>query len=323
MDHEANLPLQAVATIVIGIGAVLACGHRCGFPQLVAMGVGPGIGLVLIAAYYLRASRCETPRDGDRRTGDGRVGGLFVAGFGLPLAAATVAWLTPSFHGLVFSSAAAAFAGVAIVLIPTSIFTSSLVDWYFILPFVNGVFGPPIWERDMARLSTDRRRRYAKYWVAHRGLCEVVVYLSFALALSIVFVAVGNAVSHDKTLPGAIESLGGAGIAFAVLTYLGPRARDALDYTQVPSAGLGTWAKLGDEEKPGVEGFVVDVSVHPGVQLRRADGEWRFVPLKFAALLHEHEELRPAKATSEWGRAAVLDRSGDEADKARREAPRS
>jgi hypothetical protein len=50
---------------------------------------------------------------------------------------------------------------------------------------------------------------------------------------------------------------------------------------------------------------VVDVSVHPGVKLLKADSELRFVPLEQADQLHEVDESRPAQCDVGWRESAL------------------
>lgn len=302
MDWEVYGPMQSLLTLVVVSAAVAACGHGVGLPLLVLLAVGTAVWLGFALPYAVR-SRGRRARN--RRREDRRALAFGVLGFLVPIAGATLAWRSPAFHGLLFSSEAATFAAVTLSVIPVSIFASHMVDWYLILPFVYGLFGPPIWEEDETALSPKRRRRYAKLWVAHRGICEVCVFISLAVLLAIAFVAIGNAVSHDRTLPQAIESLGGAGIAFGVLTYLGPRVRNALNYALAQSAGLGTWASGIDHFGDRVQGFVVDVSIHPGVKLRQRDREWRYVPLGLAYTLQDLDSGRPDPA---WCENAVRER---------------
>jgi hypothetical protein len=294
------VPMQAVFVPLV-VGAVaLACGHQAGLALLVAVTVGVLVWLGFAIPYALRVQG----RDDERRGEDRRALAAGALGLLAPAAIATVVWRSPGYTGLLFSTQAAAFAGVALAVIPIAILASSMVDWYLIIPFCYGAFGEAIWVAPTQRIPLQRRR-YAKIWVAHRMICEICCYFALALIISILFVAVGNAVSHERTLPVALESLGGSGIAFAVLGYLGPRVRDSWNYMLADNAGLGTWAEGTDNAGEHVEGLIVDVSVHPGVKLWTKDEKWRFVPLKLVAQLYEYRSARPPQCDAGWCEQAV------------------
>jgi len=226
---------------------------------------------------------------------------------GLVLPAAACAWLAfgAGFRGVLFHSEAAVFGGVALVVIPVAILASSFVDRYAILPFCHGQLGPPIWS--LGPLPSKRRRqRYAKLWVAHRAICEICCYSALAVLLAIVVVALGGVVAHEHILAVALESLGGTGVAVAILGYVAPRVRDSMNYMLADNAGLGTWAEGIDNTGHRVEGFVVDVAVHPGVKLFSERKKWHFVALRDAERLHEAPDQRPSRCDETWQRLAVL-----------------
>ncbi len=261
MDQRVPVPTQAALLAVFASLGALACGHDCGFALAVIVGLGAAGWLALALQYRLRAA----PRDDDRRSHDRRALGCALLGFGIPLGAAIWAWQTPSFDGLLLHTGAAAFGAALVAVLFTAILTSSMIDWYLMLPFVLGLFGPPSWTDDESEVR--RRRWYAQVWVFHRGGCELLAFTSVALLLAIGLVALGNAVSSDRTLPAAFESLGGAGIAFGLLHYLSSRIRDALEFMQSATVGLGMWVRTTDRFGRDVSGIVVDVSVHPGLKV--------------------------------------------------------
>jgi hypothetical protein len=224
-------------------------------------------------------------------------------------------WQAPSFHGLVLRSAAAAFGAVLITVFFAAILTSSMVDWYYILPRVFGLFSAPVWLSDEESAihprggwSASSRRAVAQVWIFHRGCCELLTFAALAVLLAIGLVALGNAVSTDKTLPGALESLGGSGIAFGVLGYVGPRLRYGLNFMQSCPVGLGMWVEGVDEFGHRASGLVIDVSIDPGVKLVRYepldDPVRLFVPLRYSH--HLSEQPRPAAVDSEWCREQML-----------------
>lgn len=285
MDQRVPVPTQAALLAIFAGLAVLTCGHDCGFALVVIVGLGAAGWAALALHYRLRAGG---RREELRRRHDRRALASALLGFGVPLAAAIWAWQTPSFDGLLLHTGAAAFGAALVAVLFTAILTSSMIDWYLVMPFVLGLFGPPIWTDD--ETQGDRRRWYAQVWVFHRGTCELLVLTSVALLLAIGVVALGNAVSSDRTLPAAFESLGGAGIAFGVFGYLGTRLGPALDYVLSAPVGLGAWVTGTDQFGRDVSGMVVDVSVHPGLKVvglpagadecdHRAFVALRYVPL--------------------------------------------
>jgi hypothetical protein len=307
MDAKVFVPMQSLLVLAAVIAVSLACGHAAGVGMLVTVGVGA---LVWVAFAVSYAVRVHGRRDTERREEDRRALAAGVLGLLIPAGIAAGMSASPGFKGLLFSSTAATFTGVALVVIPVAALASSMVDRYLILPYCYGAFGEPVWslpprDEEAQKSAFIPRRRYAKIWVAHRVVCEVLCYFSLALIISVLFVAVGNAVSHERTLPVAIESLGGAGIAFTVLAYLRPRAGAGWDYVMAESAGLGTWARGIDEIGETVDGLVVDVSLYPGIKLRTADLEWHYIPLSLAKRLHEFESARPAECDARWCEQAV------------------
>lgn len=298
MDQRVPVPTQAaLLAVFVGLTA-LACGHDSGFALVTIVGLGAAGWAVLALQYRLRASE----RDEERRRHDRRALVCGLLGFGVPLGTAIWAWQTPSFDGLLLHTSAAAFGAALVAVLFTSILTSSMIDWYLVLPFVLGLFGPPIWTDD--ERQRNRRRWYAQLWVFHRGSCELLAFTSVALLLAIGLVALGNAVSSDRTLPAAFESLGGAGIAFGVFGYLGTRLGPALDYVLSAPVGLGWWVSGMDQFGRDVSGIVVDVSVRPGLKIvGRPQGAGEhdhrtFIEFKYAPLVSEAS--RPAAADDAW-----------------------
>lgn len=287
-----------MAVLIVG----LLCGHRIALALVIATGFGALIWVALATVHAIRTGG-KPGHEPNERAWAFAMGAV---GLVLPMALAVGLLAAKRFDGLVFKSEASVFAGVAFVVIWLAILVSSLFDRYLILPFCYGQLGPPIWSVG-PEPTGSRRRRFAQVWVGHRAVCEVCAYTALAMLLAIVFVALGSAVSHEHILAVALESLGGTGVAIAILAYAGPRVRDGWGYMSASYAGLGSWACgiIGGET---VEGLVVDVSLSPGVQLRTQDRGWRFVSLKDAQNLHELEERRPAKCDESWAQDAVLRR---------------
>lgn len=287
-----------VAVLIVG----LICGHRIALALVIATGCGTLIWVALAVVHTVR-THGKPGHEPNERAWAFAMG---VIGLVVPTGLAAGLLATSHFDGLVFKSEASVFAGVALVVIWLTILVSSLFDRYLILPFCYGQLGPPIWSVGL-KLPGRRRRRFAQIWVGHRAVCEVCAYTALAMLLAIVFVALGSTVSHEHILAVALESLGGTGVAIAILAYAGPRVRDGWSYMIANNAGLGSWACgiIGGET---VEGLVVDVSLSPGVKLRTKDDQWQFVSLEDARNLHELEDRRPAQCNETWAKEAVLTR---------------
>jgi hypothetical protein len=323
VEQRTNVPTQAILLAVVGIAAAVICGHKAGFAitAIVCAGVMLWVGLAL--PYRLRV---REPRDVSRRELDRLAFRSALLGFLSVLLAGVVIWQEPRFHGLLLSSGAAAFGAALVVLIFTAILTSSMVDWYLILPWAFGLFRgcSPIWETgdEAPDLDKDRRRWFAQVWVFHRGICELVVFTSIALLLAIGLVALGNALSSDKTLPTAFESLGGAGVAVGIFGYLGPRLRYGMNFMLAGPLGLGAWVESTDVVERHFAGFVIDVSIHPGVKLVNESGDRFFIPL---GITHNVSEVNPLPAgiTTAWRKEMIEHHLGRDALKPTRESLRA
>jgi hypothetical protein len=150
-------------------------------------------------------------------------------------------------------------------------------------------------------------------WIMHRAISELFIFPAIALVLAVGVVAAGTALSSDDTLPTAFESLGGAAIAFGVLSFAGPRWRSSLQFVLSGPVGLGTWVdgvtelrdpKVGAVAFDRAVGLVVDVSVDPGVKIIAANGDRVFVPLSLASRLNP--EPRPEDLAEDWCRIQTL-----------------
>ena len=308
--------MQAALSALAGVLAVLCTGHQSGRPVFVVLMVGTTIWAICVWWFVARSDI------GDRVVWrDELHQGLMqgIVGFGLPLIVACIAWGTPSLNGWLFSTSAAAFGATTLVIIPVALLASSMIDRFVILPRLLGLTKPdPVWRP--AALDDRSRRRIAQGWIAHRGFCELFVFTAIAVVLAVSLVAVINAFSpHDKTVPTALESLGGAGIAVYIFGISGPRHAQAITFCLSGPVVLGNWVKGRDEYGNPVEGFVLDVSVHPGVKLVNLDGERDIIPLKNAPSLNPVP--RPAGADPAWCRDKVLEHLMKLDDKERRDWP--
>jgi hypothetical protein len=315
VDQRVNVPTQAaLLALCSSLAAIISGGHLAGFANVVVLGIGIALWLGFAAAYRLRAK--DRP-DAERRDFDRRAAQLGFLGYAVPLAVSMVLWLTPSFDGVLVHSAAGAFCAVLLTVFWGAMLTSSMVDWYYILPLVFGLIGPPIWMTDAetvsdrrGELDDTRRRRIAQVWVFHRGVCEILTFSCVAFFLAVVLVAAGNALSSDTTLPTAFESLGGAGAAVGVLGYVGPRVGGGLRFMLSTEVGLGEWVQRTHEETGLItaDGLVVDVSIEPGVKIIQRDGTRKFAALAETERLHPI--ARPGGIDSAWCSRAVHDHLG-------------
>lgn len=312
MDKEAFVPMQAVLLSVAFAATLAWCGERAAGAVVLVAGIGCLIWLVLAARFHLK-SRTGGTADG-QSPGDREVVLYSLAALVLPFGVALALWAGDLEFG--FASVTGTWVAVAVCVILAAIYLSSLVDRYFILPYVYGRFASPVWVEDAPpepaadppaeeeserTLSLKRRRMYAKLWVAHRTACEIIVFVGLALILSVLLIEIIDAVTFNETLPRAIESIGGAGIAVAVLGYVGPRARDGISFVLGGHAGLGAWVKGFDTYQREVEGYVVSVSVEPGVKVMTREHEFRYLPLGNQRSFHDSlgDEWEKAGATGE------------------------
>jgi hypothetical protein len=302
------VPRQAIILAVFASIAAILCGHRSGLPNLIVLGITTLLWLGLLAGYAWQA---RDRHAAGRAALDRRATISAAAGFGVPLAVSAVLWQTSGFDGLVFKTDAAAFCAVLVTVFFAAILASSMVDWYYVLPKALGVTGAPIWLTNAEAdddLGKERRRTIAQVWIFHRGVCELLTLSCVAVFVAILLVAAGNALSGDHTLPAAIEALGGSGVAFGVLQYLGPRLRDGLNFVLSSPVGLGMWVRAQDEDGRDRTGLVVDVSIAPGVKLVTEHGERFFIPL--AASHKPSPATRPDGVTREESKDLVEEHLG-------------
>lgn len=263
MEQRTTVPRQAVLLALLSSAATLACGHRAGLINAIALMLALLLCVGFALAYRLRA-RLDL-RDDTRRANDRRAQRSFAAGIGIPLVIDLLLWLVLRYDWL--DADATVVVSLAITVGLATVLVSSMVDWYWVVPSALGLIGDPMWSA-----SHDRRRGLGQVWVFQRGLCELLFLSCLALALAIVIVAIGNAF-HDQTISTAVESLGGAGVAFGAVEFLAPRLGPALRYSQSAPIALGDWVD------GAVSGLVVDVSTDPGLKVVGEDRRQRFVAL--------------------------------------------
>ena len=241
-----------------------------------------------------------------------RMVALTVVGYGVPLGLAAAMVLGVHIHGLLFHSEAATVAALLPIFATfVAVLTSSEVDWYFITPYQRGVLNPPICAASTGGPEDpdiQERRAYAKWWVAQRGICELISYTSVAVFVAIVGVALTEDVKSDATLQIALGSFVGAGTAAWLAAYVQGRVLAGWQFVQEQSVGLGRWADGVDMCDANVEGFVRDVSITPGIQLcPDPKKKPEFVPLKYAPMTQDRELPKTlcSEACELWSNSAT------------------
>jgi hypothetical protein len=312
MDKEAFVPMQGGLLFAAFTGTLVWCGERAAGLVCLISGLGTLIWLVLAIRFHIKSRIANSDEAGESDPpSDADVVLLSLIGLLLPFCAAIVLWHTQAWDGT--ASLTGVWIAGAVCLMISTIYISSLIDRYLILPYVYGRFASPVWVEDTRADDVDgrsaslkRRRAYSKFWVAHRTACEIIVFSSLALILAVILIVVIDAVAYDRTLPRAIESIGGAGIAIGVLGYLGPRARDGVDFVLGGHAGLGTWVRGFDQYQREIEGYVVSVSVEPGVKLWTPNEGFRYLPLRNLNSFHDSLGREWEAVGESWRRAAQV-----------------
>lgn len=274
--------IQAVAMLVGAAFVYAACGEPIAKAARWVLLVSAATCSLLIVQYYLRRAASSTVASARRRRDDWIMLGCILVGVAAPLGATFLVFDVVEMGGWFHQSDASVVAGACLMVAGAAILTSTAADWYLITPFVRGVIGPPSCRR------AEHRVRFAKWWIVHRTICEFLVYTGLAFTVTIAAAGLTKEIASDDILDVALGSFIGASTALGLVTYLGPRFRDGVKYMQIQSAGLGTWAKGRDVDGRDIEGFVVDVSIEPGIQLRRTpDDAPSFVPLSRASMVQQ------------------------------------
>lgn len=283
MQPVPHVLVQIALLVGVTAGAVAARGDAIGTALLVVLACGDAVALAFGLAYHVRRRgrlRAGHAISRTRLREDRQMAALCAIGLGGPTTLAVLLVTALSFDGLLFDSQASTVAALMPVVLLTAVVASSAVDWYLVRPFQCGVLDVPLCARGDGAPDRQRRRAYAKWWIVHRGICELLGYTSVALLIAIVAAALAERVGDDTVLKVAVGSFAGAGTAVALVTYLIPRTIACWEYTQIQSAGLGSWAEGVDARGRPVEGFVRDVSVKPGIQLCPTPQAGDFVPLE-------------------------------------------
>jgi hypothetical protein len=221
------LQAGALATALIAVG--LSRTHVVG---LLMTSLVATWWLVLNNQYARALGR--RPRTTRRGIGDRHVTAQFaliaLAGFSSGLAA------TVSRSACLITGGAARWVACATALLWALIWASSLVDWYWILPRVNGVVGEAL-----CRASDDRRRVATRTWHLHRAIAHIGGCIAAPVALT-ALVAVAAPTIDTEGLAAVAAAIS---VPFAGLTVLGIGALGDL-FVDGPDVWVGDMVRHGN-----------------------------------------------------------------------------
>jgi hypothetical protein len=239
-----------VASLLIAMTLIVA-------PATTLLLAGPALAAAtgLNAAYARKLGRRGRPKR--RIDGDRWVARFVAVGLVLPLLLALVLVLAgydADVRVWDFTVAETAAVAIAAAALFTLILLSSLIDWYYIRPRIDGVIAAP----PCRSSGPDTWKRPTRRWFIHRGLATIA-YILFALTLALVVMIM--LVREHPAVAGVIGGVGG--IASLLLIFAG-------DYrAQLPT--VAKWALspaycLGDDlsyagYRTGGRGFVLHVAV--------------------------------------------------------------
>jgi hypothetical protein len=244
-------------------------------------------GTALLSALALNASYARSL--GDRGRADRRMhGDRWVArylGFGLLLPFSVCVGLRlcgyeSSFHIWDFTASETSSLAIAGAALFVLVLLSSLVDWYYIRPRIDGVVCTP----PCRSSGSDTWKRPTRRWFLHRGLV-VLAYMGFAIVVALIVMLM--LVRVDPAAAGVIGGI--SGIAGLLLIFAG-RYREELpvvaQFVLSPAYCLGD--DLSYELRKPKRGFVLHVAV-PVTKLVPLDDHGRptgadFVELKNSVL---------------------------------------
>lgn len=220
----------------------------------------------LIARYLRRRSEVSEHRlEGDRVMLEN-----VPLAFAGPLASGVVAFAV-GLHPIVEPSSAAWTISLPLL----AILSSSVVDWYVVLPFRDGIEGLPACR--VEEVPVALRRRITKLWVAHRLVCELAIT---AALLATAFLVASHYTEDLSAVMGAVSFLGGVGVAVGLAWKRW--VMGGLRFTLRQGPAVGNWT-VGDSDRGRRSGFVRDVSLDNGVKVVAAPtAAEHFIPLVFA-----------------------------------------
>jgi hypothetical protein len=265
MKPRPYVQIQAVMTALTVVALLAVLGREAALPAAIFETLGLAIWLFFFLRYVSLVRGVGDRRSGNRRDKDRVMFNCLLVGLVGP---ATLAWIDYSVadYSLIkppLDDGEAAVAAVALLAIPLAILVSSSVDWYLIRPFREGVYGEPAC-RARAHRDGDRMD-YARYWILHRMVSEFTVYAGIVVLVGLFF-AISSTIVDSEEGRSAVGFIGVLGIAVWSLSELSG-LRAALKFVRYPRCELGSWVAGRTADCVDIEGFVLDVSVSPGVQL--------------------------------------------------------
>ncbi len=203
---------QALASLTL-LGVVMVFGDPLATVWLAGIGLCAAVALNASYAHALG----KLGRSKRRMLGDRRVAAHIAYGLALPfLAGVTASALGHHPHlalwGFTHAECTALLMAAGALIV--AVFTSSLVDWYYVRPRIDGlVCAPP------CRASASEKgpwKRVTRRWYLHRGLATLA-YIAFAITVAVI-VMIMLAREH----PAAAAVTGGvSGIAGLLLIFAG------------------------------------------------------------------------------------------------------
>jgi hypothetical protein len=250
---------QAIANAVI-LGLIIAFAS----PACAAWLAGTGLALSLALNVGYAHALGKRGRSARRIQGDHFLAAHIAGGLALPLIAALATAATgvaprAAFWGFRHSEIEALLnAAGALILI---VFLSSLVDWYYIRPRIDGVVCAPACQAN--RDEKGPWKRVTRRWYIHRGLATLG-YILFAIAVALIVMIM--LVRENPAVAGVIGGV--SGIAGLLLIFAGPY-RDELPtvakWALSPAFVLGDDLTYEGRGRP-KRGYVLHVAV-PVVKL--------------------------------------------------------
>ena len=191
--------------------------------------------------------------------------GCFLLGLVLPTALAWLEFAVFRFDviGEPLRDGEAVVASLGFLAIPFGILVSSSLDWYLIRPFREGVYNEPVCKPEIHQ--EGRGLDYARYWILHRMVSEFTVYAGIVILVGLFFAA-GSTLIHSEEGKAVLGFIGGLGIAVWSISELSG-LRAALTFVRYPRCELGAWVSGRTADCVDISGFILDVSISPGVQL--------------------------------------------------------
>jgi hypothetical protein len=265
MKPRPYVQIQAAAVLVVSVIALAVLGKEVTLAVAITFMVATVIWGHFAARYYWLLSKSGLTRSGHRRERDAVMLGCLVVGLILPSA---LAWCGVCIGDLELfkpplKGGEAILITLSVVMIPLSILVSSSVDWYLIRPFREGIHDEPACQ-DSAQ-GSGQAMDYARYWVLHRMVSEFLAYAGIVGVIALSGTVAGEA-THSESGKNIFNLIGLLGVLCWSLVELG-KLKAALDFVRYPTCGLASWVRGRSEEGEELSGFVLDVSVNPGVQL--------------------------------------------------------